>query len=98
MKITDLEEYVENFRRRVLQDAMSEATAAYWTKRAQQFEAVGNERCFDSARACRHRAQLALSAEDETPSALVCPVCMTPTSPWTCSCGQTRIEVPRDVG
>ena len=91
MKITDLEEYVENFRRRVLQDALTEATAAYWTRRAAQFDAVGNKRCDEIAQACRRRAQLALSAEDETPSAVVCAVCMTPTSPWTCSCGQTRV-------
>lgn len=33
-------EYVEHFRARVLQDALTEATAAYWLRRARQFEAA----------------------------------------------------------
>jgi len=32
------QEYVDNFRRRVMQDALSEATAAYWIRRAEVFE------------------------------------------------------------
>lgn len=87
MKITDLEDYVANFRRRVLQDALSEATAAYWTKRAEQFEAVGNARCDEIAIACRNRAKVALGGE----GIIVCPACGTSPSPWTCSCGQTSV-------
>lgn len=34
----DLVDYVDNFRRRVLQDALTEATAAYWRARAATFE------------------------------------------------------------
>ncbi len=34
----DLTEYVEHFRARVLQDALNEATASYWTRRAEAFE------------------------------------------------------------
>lgn len=90
MKITDLAEYVQHFRGRVLQDALNEATAAYWTKRAQQFEAVGNERCDEIAQACRNRAALALGSE--TPDHVMCQSCGTPTSPRTCSCGETRIK------
>jgi len=35
-----LGEYVEHFRTRVLQDALTEATREYWTRRAQTFEAA----------------------------------------------------------
>lgn len=90
MKLTDLSEYVEHFRARVLQDALAEATAAYWTRRADQFAAVGNARCDAIAQACRNKAALALGSE--TPDHVMCQTCGTPTSPWTCSCGQTRIE------
>lgn len=37
MKLTDLDEYVEHFRYRVLQDALNEATAAHWRRRADMF-------------------------------------------------------------
>lgn len=36
----DLTEYVAHFRERVLQDALNEATASYWTRRAETFEAA----------------------------------------------------------
>jgi len=36
----DLPEYVEHFRARVVQDALNEATASYWTRRAETFEAA----------------------------------------------------------
>lgn len=90
-KLTDLAEHVEHFRMRVLQDALAEATAAYWLRRAEQFAAVGTPACDETAQACRNRASLALSGDD-TPAQIVCPTCGTPTSPWTCSCGQTRLE------
>lgn len=32
---TDLVEHIDHFQRRVLQDAVSDATAAYWRQRAQ---------------------------------------------------------------
>ena len=35
-----LDDYLTNFAARVMQDAMSEATSAYWLRRAAQFEAV----------------------------------------------------------
>lgn len=90
MTPADLPEYVEHFRARVLQDALTEATAAYWLRRAEQFAAVGTPACDETAQACRNRAMLALSGE-ETPSQITCPTCGTPTSPWSCSCGETRI-------
>jgi len=97
VKITDLEDYVAHFRSRVLQDALSEATAAYWTRRAEQFEAVGNARCREIAQACRNRAALSLGSA--TPDHVMCQSCGTPTSPWTCSCGYTRLGGGlRDVG
>jgi hypothetical protein len=37
---TDLEEHVAHFRKRVLQDALTEATATYWRRRADVFEAA----------------------------------------------------------
>jgi len=36
--LTDVSEYVTRFRARVLQDALNEATAAYWLRRAEAFE------------------------------------------------------------
>jgi len=63
MKVTDLAEYTAHFRYRVLQDALTEATAAYWTKRAEQFDAVGNARCDEIAQACRNRAAVALGGD-----------------------------------
>lgn len=49
----------EQFAHRLLQDAFTEATAAYWLRRAETFAAVGNARCDEIARACRNRATLA---------------------------------------
>ena len=34
----DLGDWLEHFRARVLQDALSEATASYWSRRAEQFQ------------------------------------------------------------
>lgn len=90
MKITDLDAYVEHFRYRVLQDALTEATAHYWRRRADQFAAVGNAACDEIAQACLNRA--ALSLGEDTPDRLSCPACGTHTSPWSCSCGDTRVR------
>lgn len=88
-----LDEYVEHFRARVLQDALAEATERYWLRRAEQFAAVGTPRADETAQACRNRAAMAVAAfrGGETPDHIVCALCGTPTSPWTCSCGETRI-------
>ena len=40
MRVADLDAYVEHFRHRVLQDALTEATCAYWNRRAEVFEAA----------------------------------------------------------
>lgn len=88
MRFSDLPEYVEHFRGRVLQDALSEATSSYWLHRSETFTAVGNERCDEIAEACRNAAALAIL---QTGPDRICPACHTPTSPCTCSCGQTRV-------
>lgn len=54
----DLAEHVEHFRARVLQDALAEATAAYWERRAETFEAVGLPEAEAVAVACRRHAAL----------------------------------------
>lgn len=60
-----LHTYVTHFFRRVLQDAWIEATAAYWLRRAEIFDAVGTPACDEIAQACRNRATLAdLSAAE----------------------------------
>lgn len=38
--MVSLGEYLDHFQRRVLQDALAEATKAYWLRRAQDFEAA----------------------------------------------------------
>lgn len=40
MRLPDLTEHVDNFRRRVMADALQEATAAYWHRRAEAFDAA----------------------------------------------------------
>lgn len=40
MKLEDLGVHVEHFRYRVMQDALTEATAAYWRRRADLFAAA----------------------------------------------------------
>ncbi len=62
---TDLTAYIEHFRARVLQDALAEATANYWIRRAETFEAVGNPRCDEIALACRRHATLIPLGGDE---------------------------------
>lgn len=36
--MVSLGQYLDHFQRRVLQDALAEATAAYWLRRAEDFE------------------------------------------------------------
>lgn len=79
--------YVDHFQRRVLQDAISNATSAYWERRARQFAAVGTRECNETAAACRNAAAFWADKLEQ----VICPVCGTPTSPWTCSCGETRV-------
>ena len=62
-----LASHLEHFRLRVLQDALLEATSAYWLRRAIVFEKVGTRECDEIARACRNAASLALiQVEDVT--------------------------------
>jgi hypothetical protein len=41
---TALHNYVKHFQARVLQDALNEATAAYWLRRAAEYEAAARPR------------------------------------------------------
>lgn len=61
--LSDLPEYVEHMRARVLQDALAEASASYWRRRAETFAAVGTPACDEIAQACRNRATLSLPGE-----------------------------------
>lgn len=54
----DLAEHVQHFQARVLQDALIEATGAYWLRRAATFDAVGLPSAAETARACRRHAAL----------------------------------------
>lgn len=54
-----VQEYLDQFANRLLQDALNEATKAYWLRRAEQFDAVGTAACREIATACRNRARLA---------------------------------------
>ena len=91
--VIQLGDYIEHFRARVLQDALNEATASYWRRRAEDFAKVGTPECDAIAEACRNKAAVALLQDDRGPAAVVCPSCGTVTSPWTCSCGETRLDV-----
>lgn len=91
---------LEHFRARVLQDALSQATADYWLNRAETLAAVGTPRCDAMAQACRNRALVAFAEWHHNGDVIealragfrvTCRTCQTPTSPWTCSCGDTRI-------
>ena len=53
-----LRAHLEHFRRRVITDALLEATTTYWLRRAATFTAVGNPACDQIALACQHKAQL----------------------------------------
>lgn len=63
MRLDELEEYVEHFRRRVLQDALAEATAAYWRRRAMAFAQVGTPAADEIARACYNASRIALGGD-----------------------------------
>jgi hypothetical protein len=41
-----------------VQQAITEATADYWRRRAQDFEQIGNPRCAPIAENCRNHARL----------------------------------------
>lgn len=87
----DVRTYLEHFSHRVLQDALLEATTAYWLNRAQTFAAVGNERCDEIAQACRAKARVVMFDYPRNWAPIICTTCDTPCSPWACSCGATQI-------
>lgn len=49
-------EYVDNFARRLIQDAICAAAPAQYERRAAELEAVGTPRCSEAAEACRNAA------------------------------------------
>ena len=53
-----LPEHVEQFQRRVIQDAITEATSAYWERRARDFDKVGTPAADLIATNCRRHAWL----------------------------------------
>lgn len=53
-----LHDHLTHFRRRVIEDALLEATAAYWLHRADDFDTVGTLTADQTALACRRHAQL----------------------------------------
>lgn len=52
----DRGEWVANFQRRVIQDALQSGAVSYWRRRAAAFAAVGNDECDGIARACSNLA------------------------------------------
>lgn len=52
--------YVDHFRARVLQDALTSALSSYWLRRADSFASVGTERCDAIALACRNHASICI--------------------------------------
>jgi len=67
-----LDAYFDSFVRRVIADALAEATRSYWIKRAEVFAAVGNAHCDAVALACRRHAELCEFVDfDETFAAVL---------------------------
>ena len=52
------DEYLENFRRRILWDAWQEAQPDYWRRRAATFRKVGTAEADRIALACENKARL----------------------------------------
>jgi hypothetical protein len=63
VKLDELDDYVAHFRTRVLQDALAQATAAYWRRRAVQFAMVGTPACDEIAEACYNASRIALGGD-----------------------------------
>jgi hypothetical protein len=64
MSARTLVEHVEHFQHRVMQDALAEATAAYWRRRAEDFRQVGTRECDEVAEACENRARVSVLGGD----------------------------------
>lgn len=52
----EIEVDLEHFARRVIEDALTQASAAYWERRAETFDWVGPH-CAEVAKACRNHAE-----------------------------------------
>lgn len=70
--LSQILEHVDHFQHRVIQDAIAEATAAYWTRRARDFARVGTPECDEIAQACRSKAVMVREfGIDQDESALI---------------------------
>lgn len=91
---------LDRLQHEVVREAVQRASVEHYIRRADELAAVGTARCTAMAQACRNRALLVHAEQHHDGDVLAalregfsvtCPTCQTPTSPWTCSCGQTRI-------
>lgn len=64
--MTPLHVDLDQFTHRLLQDALAEATAVYWQRRAATFDAVGTAAAAETAQACRNAAVVAEWPEVES--------------------------------
>lgn len=60
VSVAELVDYIDHFSHRLMQDALAEATAEYWRRRAQQFAEVGTPACDEISKACWARSHVAL--------------------------------------
>jgi hypothetical protein len=60
----DWAQVVEQAAVRAIREALLEATAAHWRRRAAQFRAVGTPECDEIAQACENRARVSLFGGD----------------------------------
>lgn len=73
--------HLEHFRRRTLYEALLEATAAHWLRRADTFAAVGTPRCDEIALACCNKAAfLTMYGLDAEARAVIDDILGTPTT------------------
>jgi len=91
--VTQTSHDLEQLLQRWLEDVMTEAEPLYWLRRADELSRIGTEWGDEAAQACRSKAAFLQAERTGTllPPVVTCPTCNTPTSPWSCSCGQTRI-------
>ena len=56
--LSGLVDHVDHFQRRVIREALLEATSAYWLRRAAEFDRVGTPAADETAQACRNAATI----------------------------------------
>lgn len=75
MSPTGSDSYLAHFRARVLQDALTEATAGYWRRRAEQFENARPRRGDDTHRGAAPQLQTSALAEAHARCTAVAQAC-----------------------